>query len=134
MKSRRQTLRANVLLVGTVLLLSGCAMLSTGEREDNREIRRMTVTAYDNGTSQGKNKTFGVTSSGEKARKGTIAADIRRYPYGTRMYVPGYGWGEVQDTGSAITGDRIDVFFPKKKDAISWGRKYLDVTIIKKME
>jgi 3D (Asp-Asp-Asp) domain-containing protein len=38
----------------------------------------------------------------------------------------------VQDTGSAIRGEHIDVFFPKEKDAMAWGRKYLDVTIIRK--
>jgi 3D (Asp-Asp-Asp) domain-containing protein len=154
--SRRRALRAAVLLVGAVLLIGGCATLSPGEREQKRETRRMPVTAYDAGPkstgweyrfldffftpvyaygpNKGKVKEVGVTSSGKKAKKGTIAADLRLYPYETRMYVPGYGWGEVQDTGSAIRGDRIDVFFPKEKDAIAWGRKYLDVTIIRKME
>jgi 3D (Asp-Asp-Asp) domain-containing protein len=152
--TRRRMLRATVMLAGTILLISGCATLSTGDRKEKRETRRMLVTAYDPGPkstgweyrfldffftpvyaygpSKGKVKEAGVTSSGKKAKKGTIAADIRLYPYGTQMYVPGYGWGEVQDAGSAIKGDRIDVFFPKEKDAIAWGRQYLDVTIIRK--
>jgi 3D (Asp-Asp-Asp) domain-containing protein len=140
------------LLIGAVLLIGGCATLSPGEREKRRETRRMLVTAYDAGPkstgweyrfldffftpvyaygpNKGKVKEVGVTSSGKKAKKGTIAADLRLYPYGTRMHVPGYGWGEVQDTGSATRGDHIDVFFPKEKDALAWGRKYLDVTIV----
>jgi 3D (Asp-Asp-Asp) domain-containing protein len=147
-------LRAAVMLAGTILLISGCAAFSKGDREGKRETRRMLVTAYDAGPkstgweyrfldffftpvyaygpNKGKVKEVGVTSSGKKAKKGTIAADIKLYPYGTQMYVPGYGWGEVQDTGSAIKGDRLDVFFPKEKDAVAWGRQYLDVTIIKK--
>lgn len=28
-------------------------------------------------------------------RHGTIAADTTYYPFGTRMFVPGYGWGEA---------------------------------------
>ncbi|KAG0605073.1 hypothetical protein M758_9G029200 [Ceratodon purpureus] len=28
-------------------------------------------------------------------RHGTIAADTKYYPFGTRMFIPGYGWGEV---------------------------------------
>jgi hypothetical protein len=41
---------------------------------------------------------------------GTIAADTKYYPFGTRMYVPGWGWGMVTDRGSAIKGpDRIDL-------------------------
>jgi 3D (Asp-Asp-Asp) domain-containing protein len=127
--SRRRKLQVVAILAGTVLLISGCATLSPGEREAKRETRRMLVTAYDAGP---KVKEAGVTSSGKKAKKGTIAADIRLFPYGTQMYVPGYGWGEVQDTGSAIKGDCIDVFFPKEKDAIAWGRQYLNVTIIRK--
>ncbi len=121
--SRRRILQAAVMLAGSLLLFSGCATLPKEEREEKGETRNMLVTAYDHG---------GMTSSGNKARKGTIAADVSLFPYGTQMYVPGYGWGEVQDTGSAIRENHIDVFFPEKKDAIEWGRKYLDVTIIRK--
>ena len=43
---------------------------------------------------------------------GTIAADTKYYPFGTRMFVPGYGWGVVQDRGGAIKGrSRIDLYF-----------------------
>ncbi|KAL2649833.1 hypothetical protein R1flu_017961 [Riccia fluitans] len=30
-------------------------------------------------------------------RHGSIAADTDFYPFGTKMFVPGYGWGEVED-------------------------------------
>jgi hypothetical protein len=57
----------------------------------------------------------------------------RRYPYypfGTRMYVPGYGWGTVEDRGGAIKGrDRIDLFFDSHDDALLWGRKKVEVRI-----
>jgi 3D (Asp-Asp-Asp) domain-containing protein len=132
------------------LLVYGC---SSRPRYKDRETvkRKMLVTAYDAGQKstgwkykwgcwllppvyaygphEGEKKQVGITSDGTRAKKGTIAADISRYPYGTKMYVPGYGWGEVHDTGSAIKGDHIDVFFPHEKDALKWGRKYLDVII-----
>jgi 3D (Asp-Asp-Asp) domain-containing protein len=135
-----------------LLLAVGCSTLprDKGKKEFTR---RMLVTAYDDGKKstgwkykygccllppvyaygphEGKRKKVGITASGVRAKKGTIAADISRYPYGTKMYVPGYGWGEVQDIGSAIKGDHIDVFFQSNKDAMHWGRKYLDVKIIK---
>lgn len=61
---------------------------------------------------------------------GTIAADTRYYPFGTRMYVPGYGWGTVEDRGGAIKGrDRIDLFFDSHDDALLWGRKKVEVRI-----
>jgi 3D (Asp-Asp-Asp) domain-containing protein len=85
---------------------------------------------YAYGPNEGKRKEVGVTSDGTKAKKGIIAADITRYPYGTRMYVPGYGWGEVHDIGSAIKGDHIDLFFPSEQEAKKWGKKYLQVIIL----
>jgi 3D (Asp-Asp-Asp) domain-containing protein len=82
------------------------------------------------GPNKGERKKVGVTSSGSKAKKGTIAADIRYYPYGTKMIVPGYGEGVVQDTGSAIKGpNRIDVFFRSRHDALRWGRQKLTVKV-----
>ena len=63
---------------------------------------------------------------------GTIAADTRYYPFGTRMYIPGYGWGVVQDRGGAIKGpNRIDLYFDSHADALQWGRRKLHVIIEK---
>ena len=61
---------------------------------------------------------------------GTIAADTAYYPFGTRMYVPGYGWGVVEDRGGAIKGaHRIDLYFSSHSDALRWGRKNVGVTV-----
>ncbi len=63
-------------------------------------------------------------------RDGTIAADTKHYPFGTRMYVPGYGWGKVEDRGKKIKGPtRIDLFFHSHDDALEWGRKKIRVSI-----
>jgi hypothetical protein len=64
------------------------------------------------------------------AEEGTIAADTRYYPFGTKMYVPGYGWGRVEDRGGGIKGpNRIDLFFDSHEDALYWGRRKLPVQI-----
>jgi len=84
---------------------------------------------YAYGPREGKPKKVGITADGTKAGKGTIAADASRYPFGTKMYVPGYGWGVVHDRGSAIKGDHIDIFFEDRDDALEWGRRYLDIII-----
>jgi len=83
---------------------------------------------YSSGPNKGKRKKVGITASGTRARKGTIAADAR-YPFGTVMYIPGYGYGRVEDRGGAIQGDRIDLFFKKHKDAVRWGRQTKRVKI-----
>ena len=45
-------------------------------------------------------------------KDGTIAADTVCYPFGTRMYVPEYGWGVIEDRGGAIKGaKRLDLYF-----------------------
>ena len=56
------------------------------------------------GPSKGKRKDVGITATGTRAKTGTIAADTSIYPFGTIMYVPGYGYGRVEDVGSAIKG------------------------------
>jgi 3D (Asp-Asp-Asp) domain-containing protein len=129
-------------IVIATLLLAGCA---------SSEKRQMIVTAYSSdkistnwkrgkillwrkyvasGPNKGRRKKVGITSSGTKAKQGTIAADIRYYPYGTRMIIPGYGKGVVEDTGSAIKGpNRIDVYFGSRKKALRWGRQKVTVRV-----
>ncbi len=66
------------------------------------------------------------------SRDGTIAADTQYYPFGTRIYVDGYGYGVVEDRGSAIKGpDRLDLFFDSHSAALDWGRQHLEVRIYK---
>jgi hypothetical protein len=63
-------------------------------------------------------------------REGTIAADTKYYPFGTRMHVPDYGWGIVEDRGGAIKGpNRIDLYFNSHREALNWGRKKVRVVI-----
>lgn len=65
-------------------------------------------------------------------RDGTIAADTRYHAFGTRMYVPGWGWGVVQDRGGAIKGPtRLDLYCNSHKEALKWGRRKVPVTIEK---
>lgn len=75
------------------------------------------------GPNKGKAKKVGMTARGTKAKMGTIAADTSIYPFGTRMYIPGYGYGTVEDRGGAIKGQHIDLFFPKHKKALKWGKQ-----------
>ena len=82
------------------------------------------------GPNKGKRKIVGQTSSGTKAKYGTVAADTRYYRYGTVMKIPGYGKGVVEDIGSAIKGpNRLDVYFSTRKKALKWGRQKLVVKI-----
>ena len=92
---------------------------------------RVYVTAY-NATSAGKPKGspgFGITSTGKKATRGIIAVDPTYIPYGTRIYVPGYGIGVAEDTGGGLHGAHIDVCFDGD-EPITWGSRYVDVYLL----
>lgn len=79
---------------------------------------------------------YGITYSGVKVRRdlySTIAADPTIFPIGTILYVPGYGYGVVADTGSKIKGSRIDLYFEKVQDVYNeWGKKEVDIFIVKR--
>jgi 3D (Asp-Asp-Asp) domain-containing protein len=96
--------------------------------------KRMLVTGYDNSfQSTGKNPGdpgYGLTANGSVTAPGTIAAP-RIYPFGTQMYIPGYGLGTVLDRGGAIRGSHIDLWFPTTQQAMNWGAQHLQVTVCK---
>ena len=87
---------------------------------------------YSSGSLKGQKKRVGITADGSRAGHGTLAADTRRYPFGSIIYIPGYGYGEVQDRGGAIKGDHIDLYFPNHKAALEWGRRTVDVKVWRK--
>lgn len=79
---------------------------------------------------------YGITFSGVKVRRdafSTIAADPKVFPIGTIMYIPAYGFGVVADTGSAIKGNKIDLYFSTKNQVYEqWGKKKVHVYILRK--
>lgn len=77
----------------------------------------------------------GVTASGTATKRNsggysTIAVDPRVIPLGSTVYVEGYGYAVAEDTGGAIKGNIIDVFFPSESEAQGWGRRSVNVYII----
>lgn len=78
---------------------------------------------FSSGPLKGQRKPVGITASGTRARPGTLAADTSIFPFGTVMYVPGYGYGIVEDRGGAIQGHRLDLFYRRHDDALKWGRQ-----------
>lgn len=77
---------------------------------------------------------YGVTFSGVQVRRdlySTIAADPTVFPLGTILYIPNYGYGIVADTGSAIKGNKIDLYYETVEDVFNlWGKRTVDVYVI----
>ncbi len=70
------------------------------------------------------------TATGTWPSEGTIAVDPSVIPLGTTVYIPGYGYATAEDTGGAIKGKIVDVYFDTKSECINWGRKNLTIYIV----
>src|SRR5581483_2137113 len=71
----------------------------------------------------------GTTATGLPVGPGVVGVDPSVIPLGTRMTIPGYGEGVAADTGGAIVGNRIDLWFPTEREAEQWGWQTLTITL-----
>lgn len=71
----------------------------------------------------------GRTASGIPVGPGVVAVDPSVIPLGTRITIPGYGQGIAADTGGAITGARIDLWFSSHAEALAWGRRSVTIAV-----
>jgi len=60
-----------------------------------------------------------TTATGATLQKGIAAVDISIIPFGTQMYVPGYGVALAADTGGGVKGRLIDLGY-SDHDYVSW--------------
>lgn len=105
-----------------------------------KDVMIMEATAYTaDYASTGKkpgDKYFGITASGTKARPGVVAVDPRVIPMGTKLYIESmdgtasYGNATAEDTGGAIKGKKIDLFFPTSQEVKQFGRRNVKVYIL----
>jgi uncharacterized protein YabE (DUF348 family) len=72
----------------------------------------------------------GTTSVGESVRRGVVAVDPGVIPYYSKLWIEGYGSGAALDTGGAIKGNRIDLYFESLEQAYSWGSRNVIVYVM----
>ncbi|HWP96750.1 MAG TPA: 3D domain-containing protein [Syntrophomonadaceae bacterium] len=90
----------------------------------------MVATGYDN-SYKSNYPFFGQPSFiGLPLARGIIATDPDVIPMGTRLYVEGYGEAIAADQGNAIQGNRIDLFFDSHGEAMNWGMRTVNVTLM----
>lgn len=70
------------------------------------------------------------TASGTYPKYGTVAVDPRVIPFGTRMFIEGYGYATALDKGGSIKGNRIDVFLESQTEARRWGVRKVKIYIL----
>jgi len=115
--SSRETITPPIhreVLVGTSKVVS-----RGGQNIRYSDSREMVATAY---THTGR-----TTASGVYPYRGVMAVDPSVIPMGTRVYVDGYGYATALDRGSAISGNRIDLFFETRYEALNWGVRRVKV-------
>lgn len=78
---------------------------------------------------------YGITYAGVAVRRdvySTIAADLSLFPLGTILYIPNYGYGVVTDIGSAIKGNKIDLYYETVEDVYDeWGKREVEVFVVR---
>ena len=95
------------------------------ERDSVATSMVFTATAYSWECGTGDNLTASMTP----VRVGVVAVDPKVIPLGSQVEINGQVyWAE--DTGSAIVGNRIDIFMESREEALSWGRQYVTAKII----
>ena len=78
----------------------------------------------------------GTTATGTAAREGAIAVDPSVIPYGSRLYIVTstgsviYGFATAEDTGGAIRGNRIDLFYDSTSTCYAFGNRTCTVYIL----
>lgn len=72
-----------------------------------------------------------ITSTGINPKWGTIAVDPSVIPYGTKVYIPQFDKTFIaEDCGSAIKGNKIDIYMNDEEAVKDWGRKRIDIYIV----
>lgn len=76
-------------------------------------------------------KSDGITASGKKATPNhTIAVDKSQIPLGTKVEIKGYGIYVAEDTGGAIKGNKIDIYFSTHQEALNFGKRTIYIRIV----
>ncbi len=86
------------------------------------------TTAYTSGTES-------KTASGRIVERNpngisTVSVDPNVIPFGTYLYIEGYGYAVAADTGSAINGNELDLYFSSSSECYNWGTKTVKAIVL----
>lgn len=72
-----------------------------------------------------------LTATGTEVTVGrTVAVDPNVIPYGTQIYIEGYGWFVAEDCGGAVKNKQIDIAVETHADALFMGVKHGGVWVL----
>jgi len=112
--------------------IRGVLQLGNGVPLQYKKALNVTATAY---STEGWSNN--ITATGTVARVGAIAVDPKVIPLGSKLYITSsdgkswvYGHAVAADTGGAIKGNKIDLFFNTQKECINFGRQSAIVYVL----
>ena len=94
----------------------------TSSQQKNTYLGVFELTAYCMGT----RTATGTTPTPNR----TIAVDPRVIPYGTKVYIEGYGTYTAEDCGGAVKGKIIDIYMKGYDNCIQFGRRKAKVYLV----
>lgn len=110
-----------ILEIGT----GGAVVTRGGEILRYSKVINVKATAY---STEGWSRENKLTAIGTRCRIGAVAVDPRVIPLGSRLYITSpdgkswiYGTAIAEDTGSAIKGNRIDLYFNTQSECRNFG-------------
>ncbi len=121
-----------------VIASAGTVQTSRSGNLSYSKVITATATAYD-ASSCGKSPShpgYGITATGRRATYGVVAVDPRVIPLGSRLYIESadgkyvYGTAIAADTGGAIKGNRVDLCYDTRAEAINFGRRAVKVYVL----
>lgn len=74
-------------------------------------------------------KASGRTAAGTIATAGRTVAASGGFSFGTKLNIGGHIY-TVEDRGGAINGNKIDIFVSTHAEALQWGVRYLNVSVV----
>lgn len=115
------------------MALSIC--LGVGSAVSNKEAKAATTMELTCSATAYTAQAGSTTSSGRIVNRNpnglsTVAVDPNVIPIGSALYIDGYGYAIAADTGSAIKGNVVDVFFDNSSDCYDWGKQTVKVIVI----
>jgi len=125
-----------VMKKSVVFVMALCFYLGTGIAFSSNVANAATLneelicstTAYTSGTQS-------KTASGRIVERNpngisTVSVDPNVIPLGTYLYIEGYGYAIAADTGSAINGNELDLYFNSSSECYNWGSKTVKAIVL----
>lgn len=119
--------QAKVIEKGTRKLVDTIKDEKTGTFYEYTKALTLEATAY---TDIPGDRWEGITATGRPTFVGMVAVDPKVIPLNTILYVEGYGIAIAGDTGGAIKGYDIDLFFETSDQVYNFGRRDKKVYIL----